>query len=171
MSSEELSGDSSDSSPKSVNFGYENLKSFQIPGKPKSTERKYMSWTFHNTIQVDVLACEFEESKWMLIGHFRTRTTHDQPICVRSVTIFADLKHLILSQAFENPAVSIATIGYVKKKPSRQFTMTKWIQSATWFRTQNQFLKRNLAFDFNTAERGQSVSNSRQFVSKISMIS
>ena len=43
MSSEELSGDSSDSGPESVNFEDGNLKSSQIPGKPKSTDRNYMS--------------------------------------------------------------------------------------------------------------------------------
>ena len=91
-----------------------------------------MSWTFHDTIQVDVLACEFEERQRKLIEHFRTRTTHDRPICVRSIKIFADLKPLFLAQAFENFTVSIAIIGYVQTKPSRQFTMTKWIPSATW---------------------------------------
>ena len=111
MSSEELSGDSSDSSPESVNLEDENLKSSQIPGKPTSTDRNYMSCTLHDTIQVDVLACEFEERKQKLIEHFRTRTTHNRPICALSVTIFADLKPLILSLAFENPTVSIAIIG------------------------------------------------------------
>ena len=49
-----------------------------------------MSWTFYDTIQADVLACEFEVRKRKLIEHFRrirTRTTHDRPICVTSVTI------------------------------------------------------------------------------------
>ena len=105
MSSEELSGDSSDSGPESVNFEDGNLKSSQIPGKPKSTDRNYMSWTFHDTIQADVLACEFEERKRKLIEHFQTRTTHDRPIFVRSVTIFADLRPLVLALPNENPTV------------------------------------------------------------------
>ena len=61
MSSEELSGDSSDSGPESLNFEDENLKSSQIPGKQKRKDRNYMSWTFHDTIQADVLAGQFEE--------------------------------------------------------------------------------------------------------------
>ena len=79
MSSEELSGDSSDSGPESLNFEDENLKSSQILGKQKSTDRNYMSWTFHDTIQAYVLAGQFEERKQTLIEHFQTRTTPGQP--------------------------------------------------------------------------------------------
>ena len=52
MSSEELSGDSSDSGPESVNFDDENLKSSKIPGKQKSTDSNYMSWTFHDSMMI-----------------------------------------------------------------------------------------------------------------------
>ena len=71
-----------------------------------------------------------------MIEHFRTRTTPDRPIRVLSVTIFADLKPLILALPNENPTVSIAIIGpeigYVQTKPSSKSMMTKWISSATW---------------------------------------
>ena len=72
MSSDDLIGNSSDSGPESLNFEDENLKSSQIPGKQKNTDRNYMSWTFLDTIQADVLACGFEERKQKLIEHFRT---------------------------------------------------------------------------------------------------
>ena len=132
MSSEELSGDSSDSGPESLNFEDENLKSSQIPGKQKRTDRNYMSWTFHDAIQADVLAGQFEERKQTLIEHFRTRTTPGRPFCVLSVTIFADLRPLVLVLPNENSTVSIAIIGYVQTNPSSPYTLTKWIPSATW---------------------------------------
>ena len=94
-----------------------------------------MSWRFLDTIQADILAGEFEDRKRQLIEHFRTRTTPDtadRPIRVLSVTIFADLKPLILALPNENPTVSIAIIGYVQTKPSSQSRMTKWIPPATW---------------------------------------
>ena len=76
MSSEELSGDCSDSGPESLNFEDENPKSSQIPGKQKCTDRNYMSWTFHDAIQADVLADQFEERlstselEQLPVGHF-----------------------------------------------------------------------------------------------------
>ena len=45
-----------------------------------------MSWTFHDTIQVDVLACESEERKRKLMEHFRTRTTHESDTIGRFVS-------------------------------------------------------------------------------------
>ena len=112
--------------------GSESQTSSQIPFKPKQLNTKFMSWRFLDTIQADVLAGEFEDRKRQLIEHFRTRTTPDRPICVLSVTIFADLKPLILALPNENPTVSIAITGYVQTKPSSQSRMTKWIPSATW---------------------------------------
>ena len=109
----------------------ESQNSSQISVERKRVNRTFQSWKFLDTIQAEVLACEFEERKRKLIEHFRTRTTHDQPICVWSVTIFADLKPLVLAQASENSTVSIAIIGYVQTNPSSQFTMIKWIPSAT----------------------------------------
>ena len=112
--------------------GSESQTSSQIPFKPKQLNTKFMSWRFLDTIQADVLAGEFEDRKRQLIEHFRTRTTPDRPIRVLSVTIFADLKPLILALPNENPTVSIAITGYVQTKPSSQSRMTKWIPSATW---------------------------------------
>ena len=100
--------------------------------KPKQLNTRFMSWRFLDTIQADVLACEFEDRKRRLIEHFRTRTTPNRPICVLSLTIITDLKLLILALPNENPTVSIAIIGYVQTKPSRPIAMTKWIPSATW---------------------------------------
>ena len=113
----------------------ESQNSSQISVERKRVNRTFQSWKFLDTIQAEVLACEFEERKRKLIEHFRTRTTNDRPICVRSITIFVDLRPLVLDLLAlpnENPTVSIVIIGYVQTKPSLKFTMTKWIPSATW---------------------------------------
>ena len=93
-----------------------------------------MTWKFLDAIQADVLAGEFEARKRRLIEHFRTRTAPDLSRCVLSITIFADLKPLVLAQPqpFETPTVSISIIGYVQTNPSRKATIFKWIPSATW---------------------------------------
>ena len=91
-----------------------------------------MSWRFLDTIQADVLACEFKDRKLRLIEHFQTQTTPNLPICVLSFAIIACLKPLVLALPDENLTVSIAIIGYVQTKPSCQIVMTKWIPPATW---------------------------------------
>ena len=119
MLSLELIGDESGSGSESSDSVTESQNSSQISVKRKRVDGTFKSWKFLDNIQADVLACEFEERKRKLIEHFRTRTTHDRPICVRSVTIFADLRPLALALHNENPTVSIAIIGYVQTKPSR----------------------------------------------------
>ena len=79
-----------------------------------------MTWKFLDAIKADVLAGEFEDRKRRLIEYFRTRTIRvDRLLCVLSITIFSDLKPLVLAQPFETPTASIATIGYVQTNPSR----------------------------------------------------
>ena len=75
----------------------ESQNSSQIPLKTKGEYENFKSWKILDTIQANTLASEFEERKQKLIEHFRTRTTPDQPVCVWSVTIFADLKPLVLA--------------------------------------------------------------------------
>ena len=74
-----------------------------------------MSWRFLDTIQADVLAGELEDRKRLLNEHFRTRTIPNRPIRVLSVTIFAELKLLILALPNETPTVSIAIMGVFKQ--------------------------------------------------------
>ena len=123
MSYQDFSSD--DYLPSDSDSGSESQTSSQIPFKPKQLNIKFMSWRFLDTIQADVLACEFEDRKRRLIEHFRTRTTPDRLIRVLSVTIFADSNPLILALPNENPSVSIAIIEYVQTKPSSQSRMTK----------------------------------------------
>ena len=126
MFSPDLIGYESGSGSDSADSVTESQNSSQISVKQKRVDTSFKCWKFLETIQADVLACEFEERKRKLIEHFRTRTTHERLICVRSVTIFADLRPLVLALPNENPTVSIAIIGYVQTKPRRPYTMTTW---------------------------------------------
>ena len=132
-------GASSSGSSVSMIESESQTSSYQLPD-PTQTKEKYKSfksWKFLDTIQADVLVDEFEERMPKLIEHFRTRTTPNRPIGVRSITIFADLKPFVLAPPSENPTVSIAIIGYVETIPSTQYTMTKWIPSITWDTSSN----------------------------------
>jgi hypothetical protein len=53
-------------------------------------------------------------------------------LCVRSVTVFADLEQLEFEAPDEMHTISISIIGYVQTKQSRTFTMTNLIKSANW---------------------------------------
>jgi hypothetical protein len=72
------------------------------------------------------------ERRQKLIEHFWTRTSSERPLCVRSVTVFADLEQLVFEAPDETRTISISIIGYVQTKQSRTFTMTNWIKSANW---------------------------------------
>ena len=108
----------------------ESQNSYQ--DKPKRLDKVFRCWKFCDSIQADVLGGSFQERKQKLIEHFRTRTTPDRPLCVLSITIFADLSNLIFTQPSESRAISIAIVGYVQTKSSRKHTMTNWIKSANW---------------------------------------
>ena len=116
MLSPDLIGDGSGSGSESSDSVTESQNSSQISVKQKRVDTSFKCCKFLDTIQADVLACEFEERKQKLIEHFRTRTTHDRPICVLSVTIFADLRPLVLALPNENPTVPIASSGMFKQK-------------------------------------------------------
>ena len=103
MFSPDLIGYESGSGSDSADSVTESQNSSQISVKQKRVDTNFKCWGFFDTIQANVLACEFYERKQKLIEHFRTRTTHDRPICVRSVTIFADLRPLVLALPNENP--------------------------------------------------------------------
>ena len=99
MLSLELIGDESGSGSECSDSVTESQNSCQIPVERNRVDRSFKSWKFLDTIPAYVLACELQERQQMLIEHFQTRTTHDRPNCVLSVTIFEDLKPLILAQA------------------------------------------------------------------------
>ena len=92
-----------------------------------------MTWKFRDTIQADFSGLgSLGERRQKLIEHFRTRTSSERPLCVRSVTVFADLEQLVFEAPDETRTISISIIGYVQTKQSRTFTMTNWIKSANW---------------------------------------
>ena len=71
-----------------------------------------------------------------LVKHFwsSTWTNSDRLTCVLSVIVFvdSDLYEWIHASPNQIRKLLIAIIGYVSTKSSLQFTMTKWILSATW---------------------------------------
>ena len=92
-----------------------------------------MTWKFRDTVQADFSGLDsLGERRQKLIEHFRTRTNSERPLCVRSVTVFADLEQLVFEAPGETRTISISIIGYVQTKQSRMFTMTNWIKSANW---------------------------------------
>jgi hypothetical protein len=92
-----------------------------------------MTWKFRDTVQADFSGLgSLGERRQKLIEHFRTRTSSERPLCVRSVTVFADLEQLVFEAPDETRTISISIIGYVQTKQSRTFTMTNWIKSANW---------------------------------------
>jgi hypothetical protein len=87
-----------------------------------------MTWKFRDTVQADFSGLDsLGERRQKLIEHFRTRTNSERPLCVRSVTVFADLEQLVFEASDETRIISISIIGYVQTKQSRTFTMTNWI--------------------------------------------
>jgi hypothetical protein len=136
MSSRELRRDGSDCSQESSDSSSGSQpNSSLVQGKPKRADKNYMTWKFQDTVQADFSGLDsLGERRQKLIEHFRTRTSSERPLCVRSVTVFADLEQLVT--VFEAPGetctISIWIIGYVQTKQSRMFTMTNWIKSANW---------------------------------------
>ena len=123
----ECSQESSDSSSGS------QPNSSRVQGKPKRADKKYMTWKFRDTVQADFSGLgSLGERRQKLIEHFRTRTSSERPLCVRSVTVFADLEQLVFEAPGETRTISISIIGYVQTKQSRTFTMTNWIKSTNW---------------------------------------
>ena len=127
-----LRGDEGDSSPLSSDSEAESQSSSCIQAKSKRSDKSYSSWKFLDNIQVDALHCECDQKKEQLIKHFQTRTTHERPPCVQSITIFSNLSEFFSARPDENPTVSIDIVCYVQTKSCRKFAMNSWIPSATW---------------------------------------
>ena len=125
-------GDEGESHPQSSDSEAESQNSSCIQGKPKQVHKSYTNWKFLDNIRADAFHGGSDEKKQQLIQHFQTRTTHDRPRCVNSITIFADLTEFISARPDVSPTVSIAIVGYVQTKPSRTSAMKSWIPSATW---------------------------------------
>ena len=131
MSSGELRRDGSECSQESSDS--DSGSSSRVQGKPKRADKNYITWKFRDTIQGDFSGLgSLGERRQKLIEHFQTRTSSERPLCVRSVTFFADLDQLVLDAPDETRTISILIIGYVQTKPSRKFAMTNWIKSANW---------------------------------------
>ena len=107
--------------------------SSRVQGKPKRADKTYTTWKFRDTIQADFSGLgSLGERRQKLIEHFQTRTSLERPLCVRSVTFFAqfaDLDQIVLDAP---RSISITIIGYVQTKSSRKSTLTNWIKSANW---------------------------------------
>jgi hypothetical protein len=79
-----------------------------------------MTWKFRDTVQADFSGLgSLGERKQKLIEHFLTRTSSERPLCVRSVTVFADLEQLVFEAPYETRTISISITGYVQTKQSR----------------------------------------------------
>ena len=123
MSSRELTSDGSEYSQVSPDSNLGSQDSFQIQGKPKRMDKNYMCWKFRDTIQAEFSEDSFHESKLKLHEHLRSRTSLEQPLCIRSITIFADLHQLLHENTHGIRTISITVIGYVQTKTSREYTM------------------------------------------------
>ena len=133
MSFGDLRRDASEYTPDSSDSDVESQNSSCVRGKPKRVDKTFACWKFRDTIQADFSGLgSLGERRQKLIEHFRTRTSLERPLCVRSVTVFADLDQLVLDAPDETRTISISIIGYVQTKPSRKFAMTNWIKSANW---------------------------------------
>ena len=134
MSSRELRRDGSECSQESSDSSSGSQpNSSRVQGKPKRADKNYMTWKFRDTVQADFSGLDsLGERRQTLIEHFRTRTSSERPLCVRSVTVFADLEQLVFEAPGETRTISISIIGYVQTKQSRMFTMTNWKKSANW---------------------------------------
>jgi hypothetical protein len=127
-----LRGDEGESHPLSSDSDAESQSSSCIQGKKKRVDKSYTNWMFLDTFRADVSHGGFDQNKQQLIQHFQTRTAHDMPQCVQSITISADLTAFISARPDVTPTVSIAIVGYVQTKKSRTFAINSWIPSATW---------------------------------------
>ena len=127
-----LRGDDGESNPPSSDSEAESQSSSCIHAKSKRVDKSYTNSKFLDNIRADVSHGGFDQKKQQLIQHFQTRTAHDMPQCVQSITIFADLTEFISARPDVSPTVSIAIVGYVQTKPSRTSAMKSWIPSATW---------------------------------------
>lgn len=104
-------------------------------GKTAQVYKSFTAWRFCECIRADVLDGSLDDRKEQLIGFLRTRTAHNRPFCVRSVTIFADLNQFVSAQPGEIPTdsnLSIPIVGYVQTNKSRTLAMTTWLPTATW---------------------------------------
>jgi hypothetical protein len=91
----------------------ESQNSSQIQTKSKRAYNNYTCWKFRDTIQADFSGLgSLGERRQKLIEHFRTRTSSKRPLCVRSVTVFADLEQLVFEAPNETRTISISIMGY-----------------------------------------------------------
>jgi hypothetical protein len=80
---------------------------------------------FPDTIEANFSEGSFGERKQRLIEHFLTRTSSERPLCVRSVSNFADLDQIVLGEPQELHTISMF-IGYVQMKASQKSVMTNF---------------------------------------------
>ena len=120
-------------SQESSDSDLESQNSSQIQTKSKRAYNNFTCWKFRDTIQADFSDLgSLGERRQKLIEHFLTQTSLERPLCVRSVTVFADLEQLVFEAPDETRTISISIIGYVQTKQSPTFTMTNWIKSTNW---------------------------------------
>jgi hypothetical protein len=130
---EDIDHHGSQCSQESSDSDLESQNSSRIRTKSKRAYNYYTCWKIRDTVQADFSGLDsLGERRQKLIEHFRTRTSLERPLCVRSVTVFADLEQLVFEAPDETRTISILIIGYVQTKQSRTFTMTNWIKSANW---------------------------------------
>ena len=132
MSSHELSLFTGDHTLESSESETESQISPHDQGKTKRVDKTFTGWKFHDTLRADIADGSSDARKALLMEFLQTRTTHDRPHSVKSVTIFADLTEFFSARPRETPAVSIAIVGYVQSNKSRKYAMTNWLRSATW---------------------------------------
>ena len=94
MSSGDLRQDASEYNQDSSDSDVESQNSSCIQGKPKRVDKASACRKFRDIIQADFPGSSFGERKQRLIEHFRTRTSSERPLSVRSVTVFADLDQI-----------------------------------------------------------------------------
>ena len=127
-----LRGDDGESNPPSSDSEAESQSSSCIHAKSKRVDKSYTNWMFLDTFRADVSHGGFDQNKQQLIQHFQTRSAHNRPPCVQSITISADLTAFISARPDVTPTVSITIVGYVQTKSCREITMTNWLRDTTW---------------------------------------
>jgi hypothetical protein len=78
-------------SQESSDSDLESQNSSQIQTKSKLAYYNFTCWKFRDTIQADFSDLgSLGERRQKLIEHFRTRTSSERALCVRSVIVFTD---------------------------------------------------------------------------------
>jgi hypothetical protein len=97
----------------------ESQYSSRIQTKSKQADNNYTCWKFRDTVQADFSGLgSLGERRQKLIEHFWTRTSLERPLCVSSVTVFADLEQLVFEAPGETRTISTLIIGYIQTNQS-----------------------------------------------------